>query len=60
MKKLLFSALLACGIPGLTALSPSLRAQEKDAKDKVNYVEAAVAEIKAKKPVSRPDTKAYG
>ncbi len=35
-------------------------AKEKDAKDKVNYVEAAVAEIKAKKPVSRPDTKAYG
>jgi peroxiredoxin len=35
-------------------------AMEKDAKDKINYVEAAVAELKAGKPVSHADTKSYG
>jgi peroxiredoxin len=34
--------------------------QEKDAKEKVNYVEAAVAELKAGKPVTHADTKSYG
>jgi peroxiredoxin len=35
-------------------------AMEKDAKEKVNYVEAAVAELKAGKPVTKADTKSYG
>ena len=51
MKKLLFSALLACGIPGLTALSPSLRAQEKDAKDKALMQPIPVVDLKRTTPV---------
>ncbi len=35
-------------------------AQEKDVKTPVNYVEAAVAELKAGKPVTTADTKSYG
>jgi peroxiredoxin len=35
-------------------------AQEKDAKEKLNYVEAAVSELKAGKPVRRAETRSYG
>ena len=35
-------------------------AKEKDAKEKVNFVEAAVTELKAGKEVTRKDTKSYG
>ncbi|MBK7644785.1 MAG: redoxin domain-containing protein [Planctomycetes bacterium] len=35
-------------------------AQEKDAKEKVNYVAAAIAELKAEKPVSISETRSYG
>ncbi|MFM7283027.1 MAG: redoxin family protein [Planctomycetia bacterium] len=35
-------------------------AQEKDAKEKVNYVEAAVAALKNGKAVEQADTKSYG
>jgi len=35
-------------------------AMEKDAKDKVNYVEAAVKELKADKKVTQTETKSYG
>lgn len=34
--------------------------QEKDAKEKVNYVETAVRELKAGKPVSKSETRSYG
>jgi len=33
---------------------------EKDAKEKVNYVETAVRELKADKPVSTKETRSYG
>ena len=33
---------------------------EKDAKEKVNYVETAVRELKADKPVSMKETRSYG
>jgi peroxiredoxin len=35
-------------------------AMEKDAKEKVNYVEAAVRELKADKKVTQTETKSYG
>ena len=35
-------------------------AMEKDAKEKVNYVEAAVSELKADKKVTQTETKSYG
>jgi peroxiredoxin len=35
-------------------------AMEKDAKEKVNYIEAAVAALKSGKPVAKTDTKSYG
>ena len=35
-------------------------AMEKDAKEKVNYVEAAVKELKADKKVTQTETKSYG
>ena len=35
-------------------------AMEKDAKEKVNYVEAAVSELKAGKPVTKAESKPYG
>jgi peroxiredoxin len=35
-------------------------AQEKDAKEKVNYVETAVRELKADKPVTAKETRSYG
>jgi peroxiredoxin len=35
-------------------------AQERDAKEKVNYVANAVAELKASKPVTKADTRSYG
>ena len=35
-------------------------AMEKDAKEKVNYIEAAVKELKADKKVTQTETKSYG
>lgn len=35
-------------------------AMEKDAKEKINYVEAAVRELKADKPVTTKETRSYG
>ena len=35
-------------------------AQEKDAKEKLNYVETAVRELKAGKPVTKSETRSYG
>jgi peroxiredoxin len=35
-------------------------AMEKDAKEKVNYVETAVRELKADKPVTTKETRSYG
>ena len=35
-------------------------AMEKDAKEKVNYVESAVRELKADKPVTTKETRSYG
>ncbi len=35
-------------------------AQEKDAKEPVNYVESAVKDLKADKPVTQKETKSYG
>jgi hypothetical protein len=42
------------------AIDNAPRGKPAEGEQLINYVEAAVAEIKAKKPVSRPDTKAYG
>jgi peroxiredoxin len=42
------------------AIDNTPRGKPAEGEKAINYVEAAVAEIKAKKPVSRPDTKAYG
>jgi len=42
------------------AIDNAPRGKPAEGEQLINYVEAAVSEIKAKKPVSRPDTKAYG
>lgn len=42
------------------AIDNAPRGKPAEGEELINYVEAAVADIKAKKAVTRPDTKAYG